>query len=39
MNLVAKILNSAALTSAKSSENTCSFIAWDEPKMPTSMIK
>lgn len=39
MNLVAKILNSAALTSAKSSENVCPLIGIDEPKMPTSMIK
>lgn len=39
MNLVAKILNSAALTSAKSSENTCSVIGFNEPKMPSSMIK
>ena len=39
MNLVAKILNSAALTSSKNSENTCSLIVIDEPKMPTSMIK
>ena len=39
MNLVAKILNNVALTSAKSSENVCSFIVIDEPKMPASMIK
>lgn len=39
MNLIAKILNNAALTSAKSSENTCSVILLDEPKMPESMIK
>lgn len=39
MNLVAKILNNAALTSAKNSENTCSIIVLDEPKMPLSMIK
>lgn len=39
MNLVAKILNSAALNSAKNSENTCSLIVYDEPKMPASMIK
>ncbi len=39
MNLIAKILNNVALTSAKNSENTCSTIVFDEPKMPTSMIK
>ena len=39
MNLVTKVLNSAALASAKNSENTCSFWVLDEPKMPTSMIK
>ena len=39
MNLVTKVLNSAALASAKNSENTCSFIVIDEPKMPASMIK
>ncbi|MBQ6282959.1 MAG: cyclic lactone autoinducer peptide [Bacilli bacterium] len=39
MNLVTKILNSAALASAKSSESTCPAIAFDEPKMPSSMIK
>ena len=39
MNLVTKVLNSAALASAKSSENTCPIIAIDEPKMPASMIK
>ncbi len=39
MNLVAKILNKAALTSAKNSETTCPVIFLDEPKMPASMIK
>lgn len=39
MNLVTKVLNSAALASAKNSENTCSSWCVDEPKMPTSMIK
>ena len=39
MNLVTKILNSAALASAKNSENTCSVWALDEPKMPASMVK
>lgn len=39
MNLVAKVLNSAALNSAKNSENTCSMLGYDEPKMPASMIK
>lgn len=39
MNLVTKVLNSAALASAKSSEANCSMILLDEPKMPASMIK
>ena len=39
MNLVTKILNSAALASAKNSESTCPVICFDEPKMPNSMIK
>ena len=39
MNLVAKILNKAALTSAKNRETTCPIIFIDEPKMPASMIK
>lgn len=39
MNLVTKILNSAALASAKNSENTCPVIWLDEPQMPASMIK
>lgn len=39
MNLVSKIVNNAALASAKSSENTCALIFFDEPKMPASMIK
>lgn len=39
MNLIAKVLNSAALASAKSSEKTCALIVFDEPKMPASMIK
>lgn len=39
MNLVTKVLNSAALASAKNSETTCSIILVDEPKMPASMIK
>ena len=39
MNLVTKILNSAALASAKNSESNCSIWALDEPKMPASMIK
>lgn len=39
MNLVTKILNSAALASAKNSETTCSMWGLDEAQMPTSMIK
>lgn len=39
MNFVTKILNNVALASAKNSENTCSLIGYDEPKMPQSMIK
>lgn len=39
MNLVTKVLNSAALASAKNSETNCSFWAIDEPQMPASMIK
>ena len=39
MNLVTKILNSAALASAKNSETNCAIIFFDEPKMPASMIK
>lgn len=39
MNLVTKVLNSAALASAKNSETTCSMWGLDEPKMPASMIK
>ena len=39
MNLITKVLNSAALASAKNSENTCPVIGYDEPKMPASMIK
>jgi cyclic lactone autoinducer peptide len=39
MKRLVTILNSAALASAKTSENTCSMIAYDEPKMPASMIK
>lgn len=39
MNLVTKVLNTAALASAKSSENCSSFWALDEPQMPASMIK
>lgn len=39
MNLVTKILNSAALASAKNSECACVFWAYDEPQMPASMIK
>ena len=39
MNLVTKILNSAALASAKNSENVCPIVGIDEPKMPESMIK
>ena len=37
--ILAKILNKAALTSAKNSENTCPLILFDEPQMPASMIK
>lgn len=39
MNLVSKIVNNAALVSAKNSENTCPVIFFDEPQMPASMIK
>lgn len=39
MNLVTKLLNKAALASAKSSETTSSVLCFDEPKMPNSMIK
>jgi cyclic lactone autoinducer peptide len=39
MNLVTKVLNSAALASAKTSETNCAIILIDEPKMPESMIK
>lgn len=39
MKCLVTILNSAALASAKTSENTCAVIAYDEPKMPASMIK
>jgi len=39
MNLVTKVLNSAALASAKNSETTCSIWGFDEPQMPASMIK
>jgi len=39
MNLVTKILNSAALTAAKNSETASPFIVFDEPKMPASMLK
>lgn len=39
MSLVTKILNSAALASAKNSETNCSVWGFDEPKMPASMIK
>lgn len=39
MNLVTKVLNSAALASAKNSENTCSSWCFDEPKIPANMIK
>lgn len=39
MNLVTKILNSAALASAKNSETNCSMWGLDEPQMPASMIK
>ena len=39
MNLVTKVLNGAALASAKNSETNCSIIFIDEPKMPESMIK
>lgn len=39
MNLVTKVLNSAALASAKNSEKNCAVIFFDEPKMPSSMIK
>ena len=39
MNLITKVLNNAALASAKNSETNCPVIFVDEPKMPTSMIK
>ena len=39
MNLVTKVLNSAALASAKTSEANCPMIFFDEPKMPASMVK
>jgi len=39
MNLITKVLNNAALATAKNSENTCPMIGFDEPKMPASMIK
>lgn len=39
MKRLVTILNSAALASAKTSENTCSMLAYDEPKMPANMIK
>ena len=39
MNLVSKIVNNAALASAKNSENTCALIFFDEPQMPASMFK
>ena len=39
MNLVTKILNSAALASAKNSETNCSFWGLDEPKMPKSLLE
>lgn len=39
MNLLVKVLNTAALASAKNSENTCSMWGLDEPQMPASMIK
>lgn len=39
MNLVTKVLNSTALAAAKNSETNCPVWAFDEPKMPTSMIK
>ena len=39
MNLITKVLNSAALASAKNSETTCPVLVIDEPKMPASMIK
>ena len=39
MNLITKVLNSAALASAKNSETNCPMILIDEPKMPASMIK
>lgn len=39
MNLVTKVLNSAALASAKNSESACTFILIDEPAMPASMLK
>ena len=39
MNFVTKILNNAALASAKNTEKACSTVFIDEPKMPVSMIK
>lgn len=39
MNLLVKVLNNSALASAKCSETASPVVAWDEPKMPVSMIK
>lgn len=39
MNLVTKVLNSAALATAKNSETSCPVLLIDEPKMPESMVK
>lgn len=39
MNLVTKVLNSTALAAAKNSETNCVFWGFDEPQMPTNMIK
>ncbi len=39
MNIVAKILNTVALNTAKSNQSKCAIIGFDEPKMPDSMLK
>ena len=39
MNFILKTVNSAALLAAKSNQNACAIIAFDEPKMPNSMLR
>lgn len=39
MKYVYKFLNNAALSAAKTNQNACAIIAFDEPKMPNSMLK